>query len=132
MNNDGLKEKQEKAVWELTGRWKSVDPTPDFKTRFMSKINEPARPVQPEQHFKKWFSWDWDWREIFIPASAFAAMLIVVGSFLVWSPYENQNHTVEIASAIDLLENKELLTDMDLLSDLDLLMIIDPAELKNS
>lgn len=126
-----LEEKQQQAVWELTGQWQEVSPTPDFKKRFMSKVE-----AKPHAYWRQWFAWDW--REIFIPASALAAMLIVVVSFLVWTPYQqgvvpsNQNHLVELASAVDLLENKELLTDIDLFSDLDVLMAIDPFELKSS
>lgn len=124
--------KQEQAVWELVGKWQEADITPDFKKRFMSKIKETAQPMQTAsvRPRMKWFSWDWP--EIFVPASAFAAMLIVVVSFFVWTPYENKNNAIEMASTFDLLENKALLTDLDLLSDLDLLMVIDPEELKIS
>ncbi len=114
-------EEKQQAVWEIVGKWKDVAPTPDFKKRFMSKIDEP-RP----SYWKKWFVWDWP--EIFIPASAFAAMLVVVISFLVWPPYKKPDHTLEMVASFDLLENKELLIDMELLSDLDVMMAIDETD----
>lgn len=128
--NRNRREKQEQAVWELMGKWVEVTPTPDFKKRLMSKINEQVQPVWPRpSYWKKWLSWSWP--EIFVPASAFAAMLIVAVSFSLWSPYQPPKHAMEMAT-VDLLENKELLTDMELFSNLDLLIEINPTELKTS
>ena len=124
--------KQQQAVLLLMDQWPKVEPTPDFKKRFFAKINEQRRLEQalPTYSFKKWYTWSWP--ELFMPASAFAAMLIVATSFLVWSPYDHKNNTVEMVAEVDLLENKELLTDIEILSDLDLILDIDPSELKNS
>ncbi|MBI3359191.1 MAG: hypothetical protein HY037_06410 [Nitrospirae bacterium] len=137
MNRDELEEKKQQGVWELVGKWQEVNPTPDFKKRFWSRINEPALLVRSwgVRALKASLSGlhiEWSWPEIFIPASAFAAILVVVVSFLIWSPYENQNQVVDIMAWVDLVENKELLTEMELLADLDLIMEIDPSALKTS
>jgi predicted membrane metal-binding protein len=116
-------EEKKQALLQFVGKWQEIDPTPDFKARFWSKINNAPQPEWMEH--QKW--WSWSWPQIFVPASAFVAIFVVVLSFLVWAPYQKDARVASFSGSIptELLDNKDLLTDMELLSDLDLLMEIE-------
>ena len=129
MNEEEKEQQAQQAMLRLVEKWQDINPTPDFKARFWSKINSPAQPDRIEP--KKRWAWSWSWPEIFMPASAFAAVFVVVVSFLVWAPDKPDTRVTSFSGHIptDLLENKELLTDMEFLSDLDLLMEIEESEI---
>ena len=132
-----LKVARLKKTEALLGAWKSVEPSPDFKKKFWSKVKENQQTLSWKERFS------WSGLDLFAPASVFAAILIVVTSFLIRAPFqpqeqyqavlsEKQAKSAEIVAWVDLLENQEMLMDTDLLLEMDLLLDINSSNLEKS
>jgi hypothetical protein len=131
------KAKNIKKTEALLGVWKAVEPSPDFKKKFWLKVKE-------EKYVYSWKElFSWRWPDIFVPASALAAILIVITSLLMWEPpqpegkhqqvlVENAAKSGEMVAFVDLLEDQEMLMEAEMISDLDFLLAIDLSSLKKS